>query len=253
VFSSIVTRVSGIGGGKNFGRLGGKTLSYYVLTSLFAILIGLVLTNLIRPGDGVTIGEAIEFDHSSLQTTASPAGIFIRMIPLNPIKAASSGDILGIIFLSRIFGLALTRIQSKYGDSLRHFFVAIFEAMMKITEMVIKLAPLGIIGLMTKAVATSDYDLFATVGLYMVTVLSGLTIHLIIVLPLIFFLATRLNPLQHYRAIAPAMATAFSTSSSNATLPVTMRNIKQNVGVSNQISSFVLPLGTTINMDGTAL
>ncbi len=253
VFSSIVVGVSGIGEGKNLSRLGGKTLSYYILTSLFAILVGLTLTNLIRPGDGVTLGQSIDFDPSSIQSTTSPAGILIRMIPLNPVKAAATGDILGIIFFAIVFGIALTKVQMKHRDTLRGFFSALFEAMMKITEMVIKLAPLGIIGLMTRAVANAGFELFTAVGLYMVTIISGLIIHIVIILPLILYTLTRINPLRHYRAMAPAMATAFSTSSSNAALPVTMRNIEQNVGVSNRISSFVLPLGATINMDGTAL
>ncbi|NQT34788.1 dicarboxylate/amino acid:cation symporter [bacterium] len=253
IFSSIVVGVSGISDGRSLGRLGGKTFLFYITTSLFAILIGLTLTNIIRPGDGVSLATAATFDPSSLQTPGSPAGILIRMIPLNPIHAASSGDMLGIIFFAIFLGVIITKIKPQYRDTLRNLFEAIFGAIMKITEAVIKLAPLGVLGLITKAVATSGFDLFAAVGIYMGTIIAGLSIHFLIVLPMLFFLLTRINPILHYRAMASAMATAFSTSSSNATLPVTMRSIEENAGVSNRISSFVLPMGATINMDGTAL
>ncbi|MBT7618514.1 MAG: dicarboxylate/amino acid:cation symporter, partial [Calditrichaeota bacterium] len=143
--------------------------------------------------------------------------------------------------------------KPEHKKTLRDVIGAFFAAIMKITELVIKLAPLGVLGLITKAVATSGFDLFAAVGIYMATIATGLSIHLLVVLPLIFFLVTRINPVHHYRAMASAMATAFSTSSSNATLPVTMRCVEENVGVSNKVSSFVLPMGATINMDGTAL
>jgi len=253
IFTSIVTGVSGVGGGKSLGRLGGKTLLYYITTSLFAILIGLTLTNLIHPGVGVSLGAASQFNPESIQKPGSPAAILIRMIPTNPVKAASSGDMLGLIFFSIFLGAVITRLKPQYRDTLRGLFEALFGAIMKVTEMVIKLAPLGVLGLITKAVATSGFDLFAAVGKYMLTIAAGLSIHLLIVLPLLFLLLTRRSPFTHYRAMASAMATAFSTSSSNATLPVTMRCIERNAGVSNRISSFVLPLGATVNMDGTAL
>ncbi len=253
IFSSILLGVSGISDGKSLGRLGGKTFLYYITTSLFAILVGLMLTNIIRPGDGVELATSATFDPSSLETPDSPAGILIRMIPLNPIKAAATGDMLGIIFFAIFLGVIITKIQSKHRETLRDFFEAIFEAIMKITETVIMLAPLGVLGLISKAVATSGFDLFAAVGIYMLTIIAGLSIHLLITLPILFFLFTRINPILHFRAMASAMATAFSTSSSSATLPVTMRSVEENAGVSNRITSFVLPMGATVNMDGTAL
>ncbi|MBT7619018.1 MAG: dicarboxylate/amino acid:cation symporter, partial [Calditrichaeota bacterium] len=253
IFSSIVMGVSGIGDGKSLGRLGGKTFLYYLTTSLFAILIGLMLTNVIKPGVGVPAPENSTFDPSAIQTPGSPAGILIRMIPLNPVTAASTGDMLGIIFFAIFLGAVITKIKPEHKKTLRDVIGAFFAAIMKITELVIKLAPLGVLGLITKAVATSGFDLFAAVGIYMATIATGLSIHLLVVLPLIFFVVTRINPVHHYRAMASAMATAFSTSSSNATLPVTMRCVEENVGVSNKVSSFVLPMGATINMDGTAL
>ena len=163
IFTSIVTGVSGIGGGKSLGRIGTKTFLYYLTTSLFAIIIGLTLTNLIQPGNGVNLGLQESFDHSKLQTPGSPADILIRMIPLNPFNAAASGDMLGIIFFAIFLGVGLTRIDSKHSEFLRNFFNSAFEVMMNITQIVIKLAPLGVLGLITKAVATSGFGLFAAV------------------------------------------------------------------------------------------
>ncbi|SVB59036.1 uncharacterized protein METZ01_LOCUS211890 [marine metagenome] len=253
IFTSIVTGVSGIGGGKNLGRIGMKTFFYYLTTSLCAILIGLTLTNIIQPGDGVNLGAQDAFDHSKLQKSGSLADILIRMIPLNPFHAASSGDMLGIIFFAIFLGVGLTRIDTKHSNILRDFFSASFEVMMNITQIVIKFAPLGVLGLITKVVAVTGFGLFSAVGKYMLTIAGGLSIHILIVLPLIFYVLTGINPRKHYAAMASALATAFATSSSNATLPVTMRCVENNAGVSNKISSFVLPMGATINMDGTAL
>ena len=253
IFTSIVTGVSGIGAGKNLGRIGMKTFFYYLTTSFCAILIGLTLANIIQPGNGVNLGTQDAFDYSKLQNSGSLADILIRMIPLNPFQAASSGDMLGIIFFAIFLGVGLTRIDTKHSNILRNFFLASFEVMMNITEIVIKFAPLGVLGLITKVVAVTGFGLFAAVGKYMLTIAGGLLIHILIVLPLIFYILTGINPRKHFAAMASALATAFATSSSNATLPVTMRCVENNARVSNKISSFVLPMGATINMDGTAL
>ena len=253
IFTSIVTGVSGIGGGKSLGRLGAKTFLFYLTTSLFAIIIGLTLTNIIQPGHGVNLGSQEAFDPSKLQTPGSPADILIRMIPLNPFNAAASGDMLGIIFFAIFLGVGLTRIDSKHSEILRNFFQSAFELMMNITQIIIRFAPLGVLGLITKAVATSGFGLFTAVGKYMLTIAGGLSIHFFIVLPFLFYIFTGINPRRHFSAMASALATAFATSSSNATLPVTMRCVEQKAGVSNKVSSFVLPMGATINMDGTAL
>lgn len=253
IFTSIVSGVASVGSGKSIGRLGLKTLLYYLSTSLFAVLIGLFLTNMIQPGVGANIVDAKAFDPNSLATPASPAQILIRMIPTNPVEAMASADMLGIIFFSIFLGFAITRVKPEKAQPLKNIFDSAFEVMMKVTEYVIKLAPLGVIGLIVNTVAPAGLKMFVNLGIYMLTIASGLTIHLVVVLPLIFFLLTRYNPIKHFKAMASAMAMAFSTSSSNATLPVTMRCVEKNAGVSNKISSFVLPLGATVNMDGTAL
>jgi len=253
IFTSIITGVAGISDGSRLGRLGIKTLLYYITTSLFAIIIGLTLTNLVQPGFGVDLGRAATFDASKLNTPGSPAEILIRMIPLNPVQAAAGGDMLGIIFFAIFLGVSITKIPVVHKDRLNSFFNALFQAIMKLTEMIIRLAPLGVLGLITNTVANSGSEMFAAVGKYMLTIVAGLCIHILIVLPVFFYLFTRINPILHFKAMASAMATAFSTSSSSATLPVTMRCVRENAGVSNETSSFVLPMGATVNMDGTAL
>jgi proton glutamate symport protein len=253
VFTSIVSGVASVGSGKSIGRLGLKTFLYYMTTSLFAIMVGLLLTNVLKPGVGANIPVSGTFSAESLQKPGSPAEILIDMIPLNPIEAMAKGDMLGIIFFSIFLGWGITRIKPERSEMLKSFFDSAFDAMMKVTEAVIKLAPLGVLGLITKAVSTAGIHLFGDLAIYMASIATGLSIHLLITLPMIFFLLTRYNPILHFRAMASAMITAFSTSSSNATLPLTMRCVEKNAGVSNRISSFVLPMGATINMDGTAL
>jgi len=253
IFTSIVSGVSSIGEGKSIGRLGLKTFTYYFFTSLFAILLGLMVSNILQPGVGADIPHNTHFDSSKINTTASPFEIIIRMIPLNPFNAASSGDMLGIIFFSIFLGVAITKVKPESRDFLQKIFNSSFDAMMKITEFIIKLVPIGVFGLIVKTVSSTGFGMFKTVGLYMFTVALGISIHTFITLPIIFYVFTRANPILHFKAMASALITAFSTSSSNATLPLTIRSVEKNVGVSNRISSFVLPLGATVNMDGTAL
>ena len=254
VFTSIVSGVSGIAESKSLGRLGLKTLAYYLFTSFCAILIGLLLTNIFKPGLNVILNESAGgFETPDLQTTNSIRDILLRLIPDNPFTAAVNGELLGIIFFAIFIGIVIGRLESRSGETLKTFFDACFSLMMKMTAIIIKFAPLGVLGLITTAVATTGFSLFISIGKYMVTIFFGLSIHLLLILPLIFLFFMRRNAWHHYQAMASAMATAFSTSSSNATLPVTMRCMEENAGVSNRISSFVLPLGATLNMDGTAL
>jgi len=254
IFFSITTGVAGIGENKSLGRLGAKTFGYYFLTSMLAILMGLTLTNIIQPGVGVEIQQgASDFDPSSLNQPSSLGNILIRMIPTNPISAAAKGDVLSVIFFSIVLGMSITALPQKQYQMMLDLFENFFQVMMKMTQGVILFLPFGVFGLIAKAVASTGFSLFKAVGWYMATIATGLTLHIFVVLPLVFWLFTRINPMKHFKAIASAMATAFSTSSSGATLPVTMDAIENRAGVSNKVTSFVLPLGATINMDGTAL
>jgi len=254
VFTSIIIGVSSIKDRTKIGRLGFKTFLYYISTSLIAILIGLFLANTIQPGIGAsTISSAGAYDTSQLSSSSSMLDILKRMIPTNPISAFANGDMLAIIFFAVFFGITLSFVDSKKSSPIIKVIESIYSVVIRMTQIIISLAPIGVFGLMVKAVSNSGLDIFKDLGWYAATIASGLSIHLFVVLPLILIFLVRVNPLEHFRAMAPAMVTAFSTSSSSATLPVTMKCVRDNVKVSNGTTSFVLPMGSTINMDGTAL
>ena len=253
IFTSITAGVAGIGDSRNLGRLGGKTFLYYIVTSALAIMVGLALVNIIQPGVGLVVAQEQMINPDDLEQPGSIVDILMRIIPINPVQAAASGDILGVIFFAIFFGFAITRLPTAKAKPVLSFFQSAFEAMMQVTHAVISLAPIGVFGLISRAVVSMGGELFQAVGLYMITIAAGLTIHFLVILPVLFFLLTRRNPLDHYRAMAAVMAMAFSTSSSSATLPLTLDAVEKKAGVSNKISSFVLPMGATVNMDGTAL
>ena len=249
IFTSIIIGVSSIKDQSKIGRLGLKTFIYYMCTSLIAILIGLTLANIIQPGVGAVVIDQIgAYDTSKLSSSTSILDILKRMIPLNPI-----GALLGIIFFAIFFGIMMNFIGSDSRSNIKGLIHSIYEIVLKMTQLIIKCAPIGVFGLMTRTVSNTGLSIFKELGMYALTIGLGLSIHLFIVLPLILFVFVRVNPMVHFKAMASAMVTAFSTSSSSATLPVTMKCVNENVKVSNEVTSFVLPMGATINMDGTAL
>jgi proton glutamate symport protein len=263
VVSSIIVGIAGIGSGGAFGRLGLKTMLYYLTTTLFAVLVGLAVVNLLSPGivDGAPAKDLIGMSADAGDVAAKVEGkgtgdlvaVFLRMVPTNIVAAAADGQMLGLIFFSLLFGFFMTKIEEVYAEALYSFWQATFQVMMKITDWVMKFAPLGVFGLVAKVVASTGFSAFVPLAWFFVSVMAALSIHFLVVLPLLLFFVGRVNPLRHYRAMAPALLTAFSTSSSAATLPLTMECVEKNAGVSNRTSSFVLPLGATVNMDGTAL
>ncbi|MDH5517848.1 MAG: dicarboxylate/amino acid:cation symporter [Gammaproteobacteria bacterium] len=272
VFSSIIVGVAGLGSGPEIGRLGGKTLIFYLLSSLLAIIVGLMVVNYVEPGiiDGEAakdkIGLQVETSSFSEKVEGRGAGdivdVFLRMIPTNIVAAAADGQMLGLIFFSLLFGYFMSGISTDHAITQKHFWNGIFETMMKITDLVMRFAPLGVFGLVAKVVSDIDpagnpekfFNLIETLGMFALSVFAALLIHMLITLPLILkYVAGVSNPYRHHKAMSPALLTAFSTASSSATLPVTMECVEKNAGVSNKTSSFVLPLGATINMDGTAL
>ena len=255
IFSSIISGVTSMGSGKNLGRLGLKTISYYMITSIFAILTGLLLVNLIRPGVGVDLGFAANVKELPTNNQ-SVSDIFLRIIPENIIDAMVKGNILSIIFFAIIFGFFINQVKDEYRKSLVTFFDALFEVMMKITMFIIRFTPLGILGIVAGEVAANAKQLGSIAGsmaMYMLTVILALSIHAFITLPLIVKFAGKAKPYRHLKNMLTPLLTAFSTSSSSATLPLTIDAVENESGVSNKITSFTLPLGATINMDGTAL
>ena len=254
IISSLISGIANIGSGSNLGRLGLKTISYYVLTSLMAIITGQILVNIIRPG----VGADLNFSHKveGLADTHRTLGeTLIEMIPQNIFQAFNNNDMLAIIFFAVLFGFFVTRAGNENREVLKKAFNAIFEVMMKITMFVIRFTPLGIFGIVAKVVSEQDdlMGLASRMSLYMGTVILALAIHFFVTLPLIVKFIGKVKPFRHMKNMSTPLLTAFSTSSSGATLPLTITAVEKRSGVSNKISSFTLPLGATINMDGTAL
>lgn len=250
VLASMIMGVAHVGDVRRLGSLGGRTFAYYILTTFASVLVGLVMVNLIRPGVGGTVLGAQTPEVA--RTPVTVGSIIINMIPDNPIRAAADGQILPLIVFSLLFGAVLTTIGER-AKPLVDFFDSLNSAMMKLTDWVIRLTPIGVFALIATVVAETGTDIFANVGRYMATVLLGLSIHALVTLPLLLWLLGRVNPRRYAAKIAPALTTAFSTASSSATLPLTIECVEVEAGVSRRVSSFVLPLGATINMDGTAL
>jgi proton glutamate symport protein len=255
IFASIVSGVTSIGTGKSLGRIGMKTLTYYISTSTLAILTGLFLVNIIKPGVGVHMGFSEEV--TKLPTASGKINdLLMRMVPENIIDSMAKGDILPIIFFAILFGFFISQTSDNYRQPLTNFFEGLFEVMMKVTMFIIRFTPLGILGIVSNEVVRNSDKLANIAGsmaVYMLTVAIGLIIHATITLPLIVKFIARANPLKHFKNMATPLLTAFSTVSSSATLPLTMEAVEHKSGVSNKITSFTLPLGATINMDGTAL
>jgi len=273
IFSSVVVGIAGLGQTKGFGRMGMKTLAYYVMTSFFAILIGLAMVNWLQPGlvDGKPnerIRQAIaanEGDYADAATKsvagqdtqglASVGDIFKRMVPENVFAVfADNNQMLALIFVSLLVGFGLIFMGEGGRGTLLAFFEALNQLALLVTGWIMLFAPIGVFGLVAKTVALTGFETFGLLGKYFIVVLGALLIHFLVVLPLILRVFGRIgNPYRHIGAMRAPLLTAFSTASSSATLPVTMRALRENAGVSNRVSSFVLPLGATVNMDGTAL
>jgi len=252
IVSSIITGVTGIGSAENLGRLSLKTFSYYIGTSLLAILTGLVLVNIISPGAGAELG--LQKIPDELQANVDKLGdTLLGIIPTNPLAVMVEGKMLPIIFFSLLFGFFITRTSDPYRKQLTNLFQGFFEVMMRITHFIILFTPVGVFAIIAKIVAQTGFDVFIPLGNYMLTVVLALGFHALITLPLILYFIGGISPAAHFKAMSAALLTAFSTSSSSATLPLTMESMEKNAGVSNKVTSFVLPLGATINMDGTAL
>lgn len=277
VVSSIVLSVASIGDRSGFGRLSMKTLGYYLFTSTIAILIGLTAVNLAAPGIANGVGilqgqtDFADFSKESSEIAGKSEGrdatsfldVFRKMVPSNLAEAAGdNGQLLGLIVVSLIIGYMVIRIAPDLRDVLLSFTQAVYELTLKVTDLVLRLAPIGVCFLVAAAFAMQYAtlvpddrldDLVGGIAWFAGVAFGALMIHMLVVMPLILCLIARVNPIRHYRAMLPALLTAFSTASSSATLPVTMECVEDRAKVSNKTTSFVLPLGATVNMDGTAL
>jgi Na+/H+-dicarboxylate symporter len=256
IFTSIIAGMLSLGT-QGIGRIGMKTLAYYMTTSLLAILVGLFLVNIIAPGEDAVL--TLEDKPSGFEETANQSAseflfaFFRNLIPTNPIRAMAEGNILQIIVFALLIGFFTNRLPTRYRESLTTTFEGLFDVMLLIVRALLWLAPLGVYAIFVKVIAETGPEAFIDLGWYALAVLLGLFIHAGVTLPLMVRVFGRVSPWRHFKAMSPALLTAFSTSSSSATLPMTMRCVKERVGVSDRTSSFVLPLGATVNMDGTAL
>ena len=266
ITASIITGIASLSGGSDLGRIGLKTITYYAASSTIAILVGLVFVNFFSPGilDGVPVGERLNLTLDNAEVSSAVASvegrgggdivqIFIRMVPTNIVAAAANGEMLGLIFFSLVFGYFMSLIPAGQGETLLNFWKAVSETMMKITMWIMQFAPYGVFGLVAKTVAATGFAAFMPMLWFFITALLALLTHMFIIMPLLLKYVAGVSPLAHIRAMAPAMLTAFSTASSSATLPLTMECLQKKSGVSERTTSFVLPLGATVNMDGTAL
>ena len=253
VFTSIVTGVSGVGSMKALRRLGGKTFAYYITTSLLAIGVGQILVSVFRPGDGARLGLS-GIEPGAVGGDTSFVGFLRRMVPENVFGALNdNGAMLSIIFFALLFGFFLTRTEEPHAKRVRNLFESLFQVVLRMAEGIMLLLPYGVFCLLVRVVAKTGFGVFEPLLVYMGVVALALVIHACVTLPLIIAFVGRMSPVRWVKAMAPALMTAFSTSSSSLTLPVTLETVEKRGRVSNKVTSFTLPLGATINMDGTAL
>jgi Na+/H+-dicarboxylate symporter len=251
IMASMVAGIVSLGDVRKLGRIGLRTFIYYMATTTLAVGVGLILVNLMKPGVGVEIGTKTASDLSGGEVP-SVLSIISDIIPANLFDAMAKDKVLSIIFFSLLLGVAISSIGEK-GRPLVSLFEAFNSVMMKITNWIMRLAPFGVFALMAYTIGAMGLSVIKPLVVYMATVVIGLTIHACITLPVLLSAVGKYSPLKFIGDVFSAVATAFSTASSAATLPITMDCVQENTGISNKVASFVLPLGATVNMDGTAL
>jgi len=251
IFATMVSGVVSIGQFGRLGRIGAQTFAYYLVTTVLAITVGLILVNLIGPGAGAAGlgGETFSAEGHEPPTVTS---IIYDIVPDNIFRAMADGDVLPVIFFSLLFGAALLGVKEK-AQSVVVFFQSFDAVMMKLTDWIMRLAPIGVFALLAVMVSRINRDDILALAKYMLTVLLGLAIHACVVLPILLSVLAKRNPQDFFRQMFNALVTAFSTDSSAATLPVSMECLEQNAKLPDRITSFVMPIGATVNMDGTAL
>jgi DAACS family dicarboxylate/amino acid:cation (Na+ or H+) symporter len=263
VFASLALGVAQLGDLSRVGRIGGKTLLFFLGTTALAAVLGLLLVNAVRPGEwldpAVRVALMEQFapqaaeKAEAAETSGFGISTFVNIIPRNPVDAAARGDMLAVIFFTLIFGIALTRIPEASARPVLRVLEGVLQAVTVIIGFAMKLAPYGVAGLVFAVTARFGFDVLGSLGMYVLVVMTGLAIHNFIGIPLLARVLVGIGPLSFLRRTRALMVTAFSTSSSNATLPTTIRTAEQEFGVPREIAGFVLPLGATMNMNGTAL
>ncbi|MEN1968687.1 dicarboxylate/amino acid:cation symporter [Lentibacillus sp. N15] len=250
IVSSLIVGVASTGDMQTLGRIGGKTIIYYLVTTFIAVAIGLLLATIFRPGAGVDISATGEMPETT--DTGGVVQVLLNIIPTNPLESLSSGDILQIIFFALFIGLGITMVGEKAAPVYR-FFDGFAEIMYKITWIIMKLIPLGVFGLLAPIIGEYGLSVLLPLIKLVSVVAVGCIVHALICYSIGVKTLGKISPVRFFKGILPASLVAFSTQSSSGTLPVTIKCSEDKLGVSKKISSFVLPLGATINMDGTSL
>jgi DAACS family dicarboxylate/amino acid:cation (Na+ or H+) symporter len=263
VFASISLGVAGLGDVRKVGRIGGKAIAYFFGSTVLAATLGLIVVSEMDPGMGLPAGTQQELmtrfstQAGTVQaaSTTNKMGVetFVNVVTRNPIKSAADTDMLGVIFFAFMFGAALTLIPKAKADPMIAWLEALNEVVIKLVQMAMQIAPYGVTALIFGVCSQFGFDLLAPLGMYVITVLGSLVLHVGITISAIVFFYLRVNPLEYYRRIGRALLTAFSTSSSSATLPTALETAENSLGVPKQIAGFVLPIGSTMCMNGTAL
>jgi len=262
VFVSLMLGTASLGDIRKLGRIGVKTAVYFIITTIIAICIGLILANIVKPGEGLKENVKTEL-YKNYESTAqvgihrmeekpSLVEVLVNIVPTNPIKALIEGNMLQVIFLALLFGVVLTLIKYEKSKNLIEFLDALNDTIIQVVHIAMKLAPYGVLALIAAVIGKYGVNILITLLKYSLVVLGGLFLYTFSINSLSVSILGRTNPLRFFSATKEAMVIAFSTSSSNAALPVAMESVG-HIGVSREYSSFILPLGATVNMDGTAL
>ncbi|ABV86857.1 dicarboxylate/amino acid:cation symporter [Shewanella pealeana] len=249
VFVSLVCGTCSLSEPSKVGRLGGKTIAFYLFTTAIALSMAILVAIAIHPGNASMVTEGMQFD---VKQAPSLSDVLINLVPTNPLHAMSEGNMLQIIIFAVIFGFAISHIGER-GARVAALFNDLNEVIMRVVTLIMQLAPYGVFALMAKLALTLGMETFGSVVKYFFVVLGVLLVHAFVVYPVLLKVFSGLNPFTFIRKIRDVQLFAFSTASSNATLPVTIETAEHRMGVDNKIASFTLPLGATINMDGTAI
>jgi proton glutamate symport protein len=263
IMASVITGVAALGTGPDLGRLGFKTISFYVITTLIAVLIALTLVNLVKPGleNGQPVREKLALTKDAAAVTAnvmsradkSALDSIREIVPPNIVEAAYNTKLIGLILFSVLFGFYLARIAQPQQGTVFGFWQGIFQIMMRMTGFVMMLAPIGVFALVARVVAQAGLEGARPLLWFVFCVLTGLLLFGLVALPVLLALAARVNPWRLYPAMGPALLTAFSTASSSATLPLSLQCLERRANVSERIAGFVMPLGASMNHAGSAL
>lgn len=263
IIASIISGIASLSG-QSLGRIGLTTLLFYLSTGFVAICTGLLLVNVLAPGivDGVPAGGLMGLAADAQDVVASMQQksdasellkVFYMMFPPNIFAAAAEGQMLGLVCFAMLYGYFVVRTPEEVAGVQRNFWQGVYEVMTRMTGLVMCFAPLGVFGLVTKVVAQTGLDAARPLAMFFITVVLGLAVHAFITLPIVLRVIARVSPLRHFQAMAPALLTAFSTSSSGATLPVSIECMEKRAHVPPRITGFVLPVGANVNTDGSAL